>query len=453
MARHLRVQFEGAVYHVTARGNAREKIFFIDRDYQKFLEKLSDAVFQYDIRLYLFCLMPNHFHLVLETPRANLSRFMQSLQTAYAVYFNLKHSFSGHLLQGRFGAKLVEKDRYFLKLCRYVDLNPVHVQALEKCDLNTKMRHLTEFRWSSFRSYVGLDAPLRFVDYDPLLALVRELMGSDGELVSRLRVTKSLTVPGGGEYGQQGQTMTDECRAIHRSSSDPECPAPQDKRGQTVTSDRQAAHSSPSDPRQAYRNFVMAGLAEDDEDLKAVLKGSPVAVGSTEFVRDMEKRYADLAQQAKVKEDVALRHCRDTIEPELVLATVAKTTSVSLNDLVQPRGDWEARALAAWLLVKRSKLSQRAVAQHLGLTMGSAVSHMLRALRERLTTDITLQEKLEHADRELAGSELAGSDDELVSRLRVTKSASDPAEHKGSQGQTVTDECQAIHHSPSDPKR
>ena len=221
MARHLRIQFEGAVYHVTARGNAREKIFFIERDYQKFLEKLSDAVFQYDIRLYLFCLMPNHFHLVLETPRANLSRFMQSLQTAYAVYFNLKHSFSGHLLQGRFGAKLVEKDRYFLKLCRYVDLNPVHVQALEKSDLNTKMRHLTEFRWSSFRSYVGLDAPLRFVDYGPLLALVRELYptGSDGELVSRLRVTKS-TSDLDGDGGE----------------------------GQTVTSDRQAAHCSPSDP-------------------------------------------------------------------------------------------------------------------------------------------------------------------------------------------------------------
>jgi putative transposase len=108
MARKLRVQYEGAVYHVTARGVERRVIFDDDRDREHFLDRLGDSVQEYGVRLYLFCLMSNHFHLLVETPGGNLSAFMHKLQTAHTVFYNRRHERAGHLLQGRFNAKIVE---------------------------------------------------------------------------------------------------------------------------------------------------------------------------------------------------------------------------------------------------------------------------------------------------------------------------------------------------------
>jgi hypothetical protein len=186
----------------------------------------------------------------------------------------------------------------------------------------------------------------------------------------------------------------------------------------------QAAHGTASDPaRQAYRNFVLAGLAEDDEDLKAVLKGSPVAIGSTDFVHAMEKRYEDLAQQATVREDVALRRRRGKLTVQQVLEAVARVANITLKEVKQPRGPREARALASWLLVHHAGLTQRAAARELGLTQGSAVSHVLRELRAQMQAAPALREKLE----------------QIQSALQ--------------QGQTVTDDsrCGGTHRSPSDP--
>ena len=101
MARPVRIEYEGSVYHVTIRGNNRNAIFAEDSDRERFLADLEESVQRFDVRLYLFCLMTNHVHLVLETPRANLSSFMHRLQTAYTVYFSHRHHQSGHLMQGR----------------------------------------------------------------------------------------------------------------------------------------------------------------------------------------------------------------------------------------------------------------------------------------------------------------------------------------------------------------
>ena len=122
MARPLRLEYEGAVYHVTIRGNQRGIIFQEDSDRERFIEKLAESVERYEIHLYLYTLMTNHVHMVLETPRANLSQFMHRLQTAYTVFYNRKHKLSGHLLQGRFGSTIVKEDEYILKLSRYVNL-------------------------------------------------------------------------------------------------------------------------------------------------------------------------------------------------------------------------------------------------------------------------------------------------------------------------------------------
>jgi len=171
MARKLRVQYEGAIYHVTIRGVERRRIFDDDADRERFLTRLGDAVDEYGVRLYLFACMRNHAHLLCETPQANLSAFMHKLQTAYTVYYNLRHRRAGHLMQGRFGAEPVAGDDYLLKLSRYIHLNPVFVRGIKNLPLEDKLRHLRAHRWSSYRGYAGQEKPYAFIDEAPILRL------------------------------------------------------------------------------------------------------------------------------------------------------------------------------------------------------------------------------------------------------------------------------------------
>ena len=120
MARLLRIQYQGAIYHISARGNERRLIFRDDRDRERFLKKLMEAGEIHQARVYLVCLMPNHFHLLLETPAGNLSELMGRLLSGYAIYFNLRHGRVGHLTQGRYKAQVVEGNEYLLKLSRYI---------------------------------------------------------------------------------------------------------------------------------------------------------------------------------------------------------------------------------------------------------------------------------------------------------------------------------------------
>jgi REP element-mobilizing transposase RayT len=186
MARALRVQFEGAIYHVSSRGNERGQIYRTDADRDWFLERLFEYVQTHHIRLYAYVLMSNHYHLLFETPRANLSAFMQQLNSAYAIYFNLTHRRKGHLFGGRYKAKLVEGDEYLLKLTRYVHLNPVKIRAMAGYDLPEKRKRLRSYRWSSYRSYAGLAKRQDTVDYGPLTELVAmKLLNEEGGLTQR----------------------------------------------------------------------------------------------------------------------------------------------------------------------------------------------------------------------------------------------------------------------------
>ena len=147
MARQIRVEFEGAIYHLTCRmlGDVESVLFTDDADRKRFIERLSERVEQYNIRLYMFVLMRNHYHLVFETPKGNCSKFMQSLSTAYTVYYNLRHDRHGHLFDGRYKAKLVDGDDYLLALSRYVHLNPVKVAAVKRKSFEEKIRYLREY--------------------------------------------------------------------------------------------------------------------------------------------------------------------------------------------------------------------------------------------------------------------------------------------------------------------
>ncbi|MDF0665015.1 MAG: transposase [Nitrospira sp.] len=157
MARPLRIEFPGALYHMTARGNARQDIFLDDEDRQRFLVVLAHVVSRFQLRLHAYCLMDNHFHLLVETPDANLSKAMRHLNGVYTQAFNRRHGRVGHVLQGRFKAIVVERDSYLLQLCRYVVLNPVRAKTTRKPDT---------YPWSSYRATAGLVSVPPFLTVD-----------------------------------------------------------------------------------------------------------------------------------------------------------------------------------------------------------------------------------------------------------------------------------------------
>jgi putative transposase len=149
MARPLRIQFPGAFYHVTSRGNERKAIFRNDRDRQKFLSYLESAHESYGARVHVYCLMENHYHLLLETPRGNLSQILHHVNGAYTTYYNVKRRRSGHLFQGRYRALLVEKESYCQELSRYIHLNPVRAALVEEPeDLGRTAWGVRELIWS-----------------------------------------------------------------------------------------------------------------------------------------------------------------------------------------------------------------------------------------------------------------------------------------------------------------
>ena len=127
MARPLRIEYPGAFYHVINRGQRQDAIVEDDRDREHFLSCLERMATLFGVRLHGFCLMTNHYHLVIETPEANLSRAIQWLNVSHAVYYNRRHGMTGHLFQGRFKAILIEADAYLETLSRYIHLNPVRV--------------------------------------------------------------------------------------------------------------------------------------------------------------------------------------------------------------------------------------------------------------------------------------------------------------------------------------
>lgn len=172
MARQLRVEYPGAIYHVTVRSNGQEGLFKTDGDRKYLLSRMGEAVDRYQVRVYLFCLMSNHFHLVVETPRGNLNGFMHGILTGYGVYFNWVHNRHGHVTQGRYGARLVSGDEYLLKLSRYVHLNPVKVAARADKPKAEKVAYLRAYQWSSYPAYIGKSPRNEFVDYDPMLSLM-----------------------------------------------------------------------------------------------------------------------------------------------------------------------------------------------------------------------------------------------------------------------------------------
>lgn len=161
MTRPLRIEFPGAIYHLTARGNGRSAIFLDDFDREVFLSVLGDVVGRYSWICHAYCLMSNHYHILVETPDCNLSQGMRHLNGIYTQRFNRRHGRVGHVFQGRFKSILVEKDSYLLELCRYIVLNPVRARIVT---------HPEDYRWSSFTSTATPGKSVEFLFTDWVLA-------------------------------------------------------------------------------------------------------------------------------------------------------------------------------------------------------------------------------------------------------------------------------------------
>ena len=170
MARPLRIEYPNACYHVINRGNQRGTVFYNDWHYKMFIEKLSYFATEFHVSVYAYCCMPNHFHLYLCTKEGNLSRFMQSFLTSYCVSSNKKRRSSGHIFQGRFKAHLVDDELYRSRLSRYIHLNPIRIQALRKTGIEERHHYLRDFKWSSYRSYLGISKSAKWLDCAPILS-------------------------------------------------------------------------------------------------------------------------------------------------------------------------------------------------------------------------------------------------------------------------------------------
>jgi len=332
MARHPRLLFEGAIYHVIFRGVSRRRLFLNGSDYERLLRRLTETVEMFGVRLYLYCLMGNHVHLLLETPRANLSQFMSSVLTGYSVYFNRKHRRSGHVTEGRYKAQVVGGDEYLLRLSRYVHLNPVRIAGLKDQPVGIKVQRLRSYRWSSYRGYAGLCRAEKFVDYGPLSAMTRN-------------------------------------------------------RGQTA--------------KESYREYVEAGLAETDEEMKQLVRESPLGIGAREYLKDLKAEVKALRGVRVKDEDIALRRELANLPTEDILAVICKELRIGREGMKRrSRKGWQ-RPLTAYLLQKHGGLTQREIAGILGLKTGAAVSVQLRQFQLELLRQRVCSRALARIERQL----------------------------------------------------
>ena len=338
MARHLRVEFPGAIYHVSCRmiGDGRHlkesRLFVDDKDRARFVDCLSERVEQYNIRMYLFVCMLNHYHLVFETPEGNCAKFMQSLSTAYTVYYNLRHGRHGHVLDGRYKAKLVDGDEYLLALSRYVHLNPVRVRGVKDRPIEEQVKYLREYAWGTYPSYIGQRKAFDFVEYGAIL-------------------------------GQMSGTR----------------------------------HAR---PRQ-YQKFVESGIAEEDEKINTALKKSPRSIGGDAFRAWVDELYQKLVESRRSPEDASFRRITEPLPADAVIAALAEVAGVPVAAFNRRRRDSALRGMAGLFLVRYAGMTQREVASKIGAGSGGAISRQIRKVRELTRSDRRLRRLVERSEEQI----------------------------------------------------
>ncbi|MDY6973082.1 MAG: transposase [Thermodesulfobacteriota bacterium] len=161
MGRAWRIEFEGGLYHILSRGNERKEIFYDDQDHQLFLKTIGEMSERFEVDVYAYVLMGNHYHILLKTNRANLSKAMQWIGLTYTRRFNLRHFRAGHLFQGRFKSIIVQNDAYLMRLSCYIHRNPLRAGIVER---------LADYRWSSYKAYAYSDKAPEWLKTKPIFS-------------------------------------------------------------------------------------------------------------------------------------------------------------------------------------------------------------------------------------------------------------------------------------------
>ncbi|MBB3119191.1 REP-associated tyrosine transposase [Pseudoduganella violacea] len=220
MNRPVRIQYPGALYHVTARGNHRASIFQDERDHLIWLDLLAEAAEKFSLRVHSYCLMPNHYHLLVETAAPNLAQSMHFLNSRYAHSYNFRHAQNGHLTQGRYHAVLLQEASHLLELVRYIVLNPARAGLVSDA---------ADWRWSSYRALLGLEitpawldttATLQqFPDLDAYRLYVAQGAGLPNPLSAPLRKAPSEHHATLADYESQAGSRAEAIALAHRSQA------------------------------------------------------------------------------------------------------------------------------------------------------------------------------------------------------------------------------------------
>ncbi len=342
MARPLRLNLAGAFYHVSSRGNERRTIFRSDHDYAQFLGYLPGLVVRYRLRIHGYVLMPNHYHLLLETIEANLSRALQWLNTSYTQWFNRRYRRDGHLLQGRFRGILVDWSAWGLAVSRYVHLNPLRVTAyglgkkmrrrarrgivgkVDESQLRARLALLNQYRWSSYLAYVGA--------------------AEQPEWLTTSGVLKSLD------------------RSRRRA-------------------------------RRFYREYVARGAMEDvGLELWQHLKGQ-VVLGGEEFIRQIQEQLS-----GDEEEQGSLRQLKLRPSWEEVVAVVEALKGEKWESFRDRYAD-PGRDVALWLAREHGGLRLRELGERAGGLTYHSVSRALRNLESLARQDASISSFLKKAQR------------------------------------------------------
>jgi len=350
VARALRIQRPAGRYHVTARGNEQKPIYRDDSDPAHFLELLGEATEHFGIRIHAYVLMDNHYHLLVETPEANLSRAMQWINVSYSIWFNRRHHRAGHLLQGRFSAVVVEDDAGWQEVARYVHLNPVRVaglglgkrqraasragavQAPEEELVAKRLERLRQFSWSSYRSYAGYTAGVGWLWRDPLEKLC-----------------------GGRSRQEQRQAL----------------------RQYTEQAVRQGQIERPWDR-------LVAGLV----------------LGTQAFARSLCQKV-----KGNLSEQVQLRKLARSISWSQIVAALEQVKGETWAEFSQRHGDW-GRDAALWLGRKRGRYRLGELGKLVGGVDYAAVGQAVSRFGRRLEQQPELKRKLAQTERRMSNVEM-----------------------------------------------
>ncbi|MBZ5538198.1 MAG: transposase [Acidobacteriia bacterium] len=343
MPRPWRIQWEGCWYHVTSRGNGRGNIFHDDEDRLHFLGLLGRMTERFRVRLHVYALMDNHYHWLLQTLEANLSRAMQWFNSGYSSWFNRRHRRPGHLLQGRYKAIVVQPEQWGLELSRYVHLNPIRVERFEldkrrqrqnRADVGSELQverwkdrieYLRNYRWSSYRAYVGLDSSPSWLNCAEVLSWMR---------------------------------------------------APEGKQ------------------RRAYQQFVEAAAREGLQQTPWRQLQAQVALGDDAFIQGLEKHL-------ERREPQAARVLRRRPDFETVVGIVEGMRAESWEQFSNRHGDW-GRELVLCLAHEHCELTLQQLGRLVGKMDYSAVSKAIERFRVRMATDRELAALVAQATTELS---------------------------------------------------